>query len=188
MLDFFQHSCIHYSQLHTEDCMVTGWKSFLLWRASASESEDTHQTQSAVTNYKKTLKLLASLRLYNYILRAHARTKNTHKENKKWDYWIKLPTRCTINIKFYCLVACTPLNMFRALLCSSSRASSNCPCSLWLPYDCRVGRASKCVRLLVTAWAFGGGSWWWAQHCPKHVERCICDKAIKFHIDCASGW
>jgi hypothetical protein len=30
--------------------------------------------------------------------------------------------------------------MFRALLCPSSGAPSNCLCSLWLPYDCRVGR------------------------------------------------
>src|SRR5215475_8680674 len=48
--------------------------------------------------------------------------------------------------KIYCFVAYTPLNMFRALLCSSSGAPSNCLCSLWLPYDCRVGRASSCSR------------------------------------------
>jgi hypothetical protein len=48
----------------------------------------------------------------------------------------------------YCLVALTPLNMFRALLCPSSGAPSNCLCSLWLPYDCRVGRASSCGRFI----------------------------------------
>jgi hypothetical protein len=44
----------------------------------------------------------------------------------------------------YCFVAKTQLNMFRALLCPSSGAPSNCLCSLWLPYDCRVGRVSNC--------------------------------------------
>jgi hypothetical protein len=37
--------------------------------------------------------------------------------------------------KIYCFVAYTPLNMFRALLCPSSGAPSNCLCSHWLPYD-----------------------------------------------------
>jgi hypothetical protein len=69
--------------------------------------------------------------------------------------------------------------MFRALLCPSSGASCNCPCSLWLQYDCRVGRASSCGRLIEAAWEVGGGSWRWAQQCPKHVERSIHDKAIK---------
>jgi hypothetical protein len=48
--------------------------------------------------------------------------------------------------KIYCFVAYTPLNMFRALLCPSSGAPSNCFCSHWLPYDCRVGRTSSCGR------------------------------------------
>jgi hypothetical protein len=46
--------------------------------------------------------------------------------------------------KIYCFVVYTPLNMFRALLCPSSGAPSNCLCSHWLPYGCRVGRASGC--------------------------------------------
>jgi hypothetical protein len=46
----------------------------------------------------------------------------------------------------YCFVAYTPLNMFRALLCPSSRAPSNCLCSHWLPYECRNGRGSSCGR------------------------------------------
>jgi hypothetical protein len=46
----------------------------------------------------------------------------------------------------YCFVALTPLNMFRALLCPLSGGPSNCLCSPWLPYDCRVGRASSCGR------------------------------------------
>jgi hypothetical protein len=78
MLDLFQHFCKHYSRLHTEECTVTGWKSFVISRASASESEDTHQTQGAVTKYKKTLKLLASLRLYNHISHTY-----THRRNKE---------------------------------------------------------------------------------------------------------
>jgi hypothetical protein len=48
--------------------------------------------------------------------------------------------------KIYCFAAYTPLNMFRALLCPTSGAPSNCLCSHWLPYDCRVGRASSCGR------------------------------------------
>jgi hypothetical protein len=36
--------------------------------------------------------------------------------------------------------------MFRALLCPSSGAPSNCLCSLWLKYGCRVGRVSSCGR------------------------------------------
>jgi hypothetical protein len=50
--------------------------------------------------------------------------------------------------KIYCFVAYTPLTMFRALLCPSSGAPSNCLCSLWLPYDCRFGRASSCGRFI----------------------------------------
>jgi hypothetical protein len=69
--------------------------------------------------------------------------------------------------KIYCFVAYTPLNMFRAPLCPSSGAPSNCLCSHWLPYDCRVGRASSCGRFT-------------SKQCPKHVERCIRDKAISF--------
>jgi hypothetical protein len=72
--------------------------------------------------------------------------------------------------KIYCFVAYTPLNMFRALLCPSSGAPSNCLCSHWLPYDCRVECASSCGRFTSV----------WAQQCPKHVERCIRDKAINF--------
>jgi hypothetical protein len=48
--------------------------------------------------------------------------------------------------------------MFRALLCPSSGASFNCPCSLWLPYDCRVGRVSNCDRF--------------TDHSLKHVQPC----------------
>jgi hypothetical protein len=48
--------------------------------------------------------------------------------------------------KIYCFVAYTPLNMFRALLCPSSGAPSNCLYSHWLPYEGRVGRASSCGR------------------------------------------
>jgi hypothetical protein len=36
--------------------------------------------------------------------------------------------------------------MFRALLCPSSGAPYNCLRSLWLPYDCRVGRVSSCFK------------------------------------------
>src|SRR5215475_7717487 len=65
--------------------------------------------------------------------------------------------------KFYCFVAYTPLNMFRALLCPSSGASSNCPCSLWLPYDCRVGRASSCGRCVLAPPTH-------TDHSLKHVQ------------------
>jgi hypothetical protein len=41
----------------------------------------------------------------------------------------------------------TPLNMFRALLCPSSGAPSNCLYTFWLPYDCQVGRASSRPQL-----------------------------------------
>jgi hypothetical protein len=36
--------------------------------------------------------------------------------------------------------------MFRALLCPSSAAPYNCLCSLWLSYDCQVGRVSSCLK------------------------------------------
>jgi len=42
-------------------------------------------------------------------------------------------------VKFYCFVVQTLLNMFRALLCPSSGAPSNCRCSLWFPYECGRG-------------------------------------------------
>jgi len=42
-------------------------------------------------------------------------------------------------VKFYCFVVQTMLNMFRALLCPSSGAPSNCRCSLWFPYECGGG-------------------------------------------------
>jgi hypothetical protein len=73
-----------------------------------------------------------------------------------WRYSIKQPTRCTINLKFYCFAAYTPLDMFRAMLCPSSGAPSNCLCSHWLPYVCRVGRVSSCGRFTskpTTAWS-----------------------------------
>jgi hypothetical protein len=34
----------------------------------------------------------------------------------------------------------------------------------------------------VAAKAVGGDSWWWAQRCPKHFERCIRDRAIHFKL------
>ena len=42
-------------------------------------------------------------------------------------------------VKFYCFVVQTLLNIFRALLCPSSGAPSNCRCSLWFPYECGGG-------------------------------------------------
>jgi hypothetical protein len=48
--------------------------------------------------------------------------------------------------------------MFRALLCPSSGAPSNCLCSLWLPYDCLVGRVLSCVRFTVVGTVCVGGA------------------------------
>jgi len=67
------------------------------------------------------------------------------------------------------MVYCTynMLNMFRALLCPSS-GSRDYMCVIT---ECGV----QCNQALHT---IGGNnthivssSWWWAQNCPKHVER-----------------
>jgi hypothetical protein len=64
--------------------------------------------------------------------------------------------------KIYCFIVYTQLNMFRALLCPSSEAPSNCLCSLWFPYDCRVGHASSCGRF-TSKLCFG--------HCCAHHQE-----------------
>jgi hypothetical protein len=52
----------------------------------------------------------------------------------------------TINHAIYCLVAQTLLNMFRALLCPSSGAISNCSLSLRFPYECRGACVSSHMK------------------------------------------
>src|SRR5215475_13282899 len=53
--------------------------------------------------------------------------------------------------------------MFRAVLCPSSGAPSNCLCSHWLPYNCRVGRASISLSRIHRSTCFG-------QCCAHHQE------------------
>jgi hypothetical protein len=81
--------------------------------------------------------------------------------------------------KFYCFVAYTPLNM----LCPSSGAPSNCLCSHWLPYDCRVERVS--TRQLY------GNQWLQRQlvgtpdgghNSARNILSGIRDKAINFKL------
>jgi hypothetical protein len=93
--------------------------------------------------------------------------------------------------------------MFRALLCPSSGASSNCLCSLWLPYDCRGGRVSSCGRFTDHSWKHvhpgnhtvtSGckGSWRGFLMMGTIVpETCLAvstRQSNKYKIDCASSW
>jgi hypothetical protein len=65
-------------------------------------------------------------------------------------------------VKFYCFVVQTLLNMFRALLCPSSGAH-------------QTAVAASGFRMNVEVEVFS------ADHgCPKHVEQCLYDKAMKF--------
>jgi hypothetical protein len=65
--------------------------------------------------------------------------------------------------------------MFRALLCPSSGALSNCLCSLWLPYDCRVGRASSCGRFTSKLLCPSSGA----------IPNCFCSLWLPY--DCRVG-
>jgi hypothetical protein len=59
------------------------------------------------------------------------------------------------------------------------RSPLNCPCSLWFPWKhVHPGNHTE-ARSCKGSWR---GSWWWAQQCPKHVERCLHDKAINVRL------
>jgi hypothetical protein len=77
--------------------------------------------------------------------------------------------------------------MFRALLCPSSGAPSNYLCSLWLPYDCRVGRAASCGRFTDHSCK---GSWrgllMMGITVPETCWAVSTRQSNKYKIDCAS--
>jgi hypothetical protein len=57
---------------------------------------------------------------------------------------IKHPTRCTINLIFIALSRRHRSTCFEHYCAHHQEPPSNCLCSLWLPYDCRVGCVSNC--------------------------------------------
>jgi hypothetical protein len=94
--------------------------------------------------------------------------------------------------------------MFRALLlCPSSGTPSNCLYSIWLPYNCRVGRASSCGRFTdhslkhvqpgnhtVTRGCKGScrGLLMMGTTVPETCWAVSTRQSNKYKIDCASGW
>jgi hypothetical protein len=102
--------------------------------------------------------------------------------------------------EIYCIVAYTPLNMFRALLCPSSGAPSNCLCSHWLPYDYRdcCGRFKTDHSLKHvqpgnhTVTSGCKGSWrgllMMGTTVPETCWAVYTLQCNKFQIDCASSW
>jgi hypothetical protein len=90
--------------------------------------------------------------------------------------------------------------MFRPLLCPSSGAPSNCLCSLWLPYDCRGGRVSNCVRFTGHSWKhFHPDNHTVTRGClrgflmmgtivPETCWAVSARRGNKYKINCTSGW
>jgi hypothetical protein len=62
-------------------------------------------------------------------------------------------------VKFIAQSHTTLLNMFRALLCPSSGAISNCRCSLWFPYESGGERVSSRGRFVVGNEPSGSIKW-----------------------------
>jgi hypothetical protein len=126
-----------------------------------------------------------------------------------FKYSIKHPTRCTINLicialsrrhRSTCFGHCSAhhqeppptafaasgyrmiagLDVFQAVVGLLVRLQCE-PTTAWNTSNPAI------ILYPEAAKAVGGGSWWRAQQCPKHVERCLRDKAIHIRL-IVPGW
>jgi hypothetical protein len=70
-------------------------------------------------------------------------------------------------VKFYIALSYRHCSTYFGHYHAHYQEPSNCRCSLCFPYECGGGRVFSLGRFV--------------NKCPKHVEQCLYDKAIKFY-------